>query len=146
MALTTAVWAYVGYNVVASIVGLAVKLPDLPATHAHTDRLSLGQVLFTNGTIMSPPLVLMIVVVLLLIGSSARRLWLARICTGLLIVGVGVTAVDEAVGFGDKPALYSQDKWDLALSIGSMFLIVAAMVVIAGAVRIYASRRPQPIT
>jgi hypothetical protein len=116
----------------ASIIGLVAKLPDLPATHARTDHLSVSQVLFGDGTIMSPPLVLMVVVVLLLLGSTVRNIWGARVCTGLLILGVAVTAVDEAIGFGNRPALYSDAKWNLALTIGSVFIVVAAAVVVTG--------------
>lgn len=139
------VWAYVAYNVVASVVGLLVKLPDLPATHAHTDHLSVGQVLFTDGTIMSPPLVFMLAVVFLLLGSSARHLVVARVCAVLLIVGVGLTAVDEAGGFSNKPHLYSAGKWDLALTVGSIFVVLAALAVISGITWLYTTVRARSV-
>jgi hypothetical protein len=127
-----AVWVYIGYNVVASVIGLIAKLPDLPATHAHTDHIAVREVLIGNGTIMSPPLVFMVVAALLLWGSLNRRMVLARICVALLILGVGLTAVDEAFGFNDKPSLYSPAKWHLAVTIGGIFVAIGAIVVGSG--------------
>jgi hypothetical protein len=135
------VLVYMAFNAIASAIGLVAKLPDLPATHAHSDHITLAQVSFTDGTIMSPPLVAMLVVALLLWGAVARNLVLQRICTALLVLGVGTTVVDEAIGFSSRPALYSSAKWGLALAIGTIFVVVGAAVVVSGAVWLYTGFR-----
>jgi hypothetical protein len=130
-----AAWAYVGYNVVASAVGAAVGLPDLPASHAATVHLTVEQALLSQGTIMSPPLVTMVIAALLLwAAASARRAWMCRACTAVLVVGITLTALDTSGGMGDKPALYSAGRWDLALAIGWVFVVVAACAAVSGVV------------
>lgn len=135
------VWVYIGFNVAASVVGLLARLPDLPATHGHTDHITVAQIAFTDGTIMSPPLVAMVVVALLLWGATARGLVLQRIATALLVLGVGLTTVDEAAGFANRPALYSSAKWTLAVTIGIIFVVIGAAVVVSGIAWLYTSFR-----
>ena len=124
---------YIGWNVVAAVVGLIAKLPDIPASHAHTDRLTLGQVLAGNGTIMSPPLVLMIPVGLLAWASMTSRVWVSRAAT---LITAALVAV-----FGDKPALYSTGKWHLCIALGTMFDIFGVAVMITGLLWAIATRR-----
>jgi hypothetical protein len=135
------VWAYVAFTVVVSIIGLWAKLPDLPATHAHTDRITVAQIMFTDGTIMSPPLVTMLIVGFLLWGAVAESLIAQRICTTLLVLGVGLSTVDEAIGFAHRPALYASAKWSLAVTIGAIFVVIGTAVVVAGIAWAYSSFR-----
>jgi hypothetical protein len=135
--------AYIGWNVVVSIVGLIAKLPDLPASHAHTDRLTFGQVLAGNGTIMSPPLVLMIIIGVLVAASTSSRAWISRGAAALTALLVGLSVIDETTGFSDKPALYSTGKWHLCIALGTVFDILGIAVVITGVLWAIASRPPQ---
>jgi len=129
-----AVLLFIAVNVVLSLVAWPDKLPDLPHTHATTDRISLGTVLWGNGSIISPPLVFMAVVALLLWGALTDRKWLSRASAALIVVGAAVMAIDEYTGDGGlkkRPALYSHSKWDLALALGWVFIATAAAVVVS---------------
>jgi len=147
-AFAGAVGVFVAVNVLLSVVALAAKLPDLPHTHATTDRLSIATVLWGGGSIISPPLVVMVVLALLLWAVLGRRPWLSRASAGLIVAGTLVMAIDEFAGDGGlkaKPALYSQTKWDLALSLGWIFIISAAAVVVTGVGWLATSiRNPRP--
>lgn len=141
---------FIAVNVVLSCVAFFAKLPDLPHTHATTDRITLPTVLWGTGSIVSPPLVFMVVLGLLLWGASTRRTWLASASAVLIVVGALVMAIDEYSGDGGlkgKPALYSRSKWDLALVLGWIFIVAAAAIVVSGAGRLAASigslRRPR---
>jgi hypothetical protein len=123
---------YIGVNVVVSLIGLLFKLPDLPATQATTDAITVGQVLVSPGTIVSPPLLFMLIAALLLWGVTSRMTWLSRACTILIALGAGTTAVDEYGGLLLKPIQYSQGKWDLVLVLGSVFIAIAAVTAISG--------------
>jgi hypothetical protein len=132
-AVAVAVSLFVAVNVVLSVVALVAKLPDLPHTHATTDRISAGTVLWGDGSIVSPPLVFMVVVVLLLWGLLTARKWLSWASAILLVAGTLVMAIDEYAGDGGlktRPALYGQSKWDLALILGWVFIVAAAGVVV----------------
>jgi hypothetical protein len=134
-ALAGAVGVFILVNVVLSLVALVAKLPDLPHTHATTDRIATGTIIWGGGSIISPPLTFMVVLALLLWGALGRRPWLARACTVLIVVGTLVMAIDEFAGDGglrSRPALYSQAKWDLALILGWIFVLAAAAVVVSG--------------
>jgi uncharacterized membrane protein YciS (DUF1049 family) len=130
-ALQLAALAYIATCVLISIVGLFAKLPDLPQTHAHTDKLAISQVLVGNGTIMSPPLMFMIAFGVLLWAATLSRVWIARVTTVILMLVVA-SAIDETEGFNDKPTLYSIGKWHLSLALGTVFDIVALAVIITG--------------
>lgn len=135
---------FVSVNVVLSAVALVAKLPDLPHTHATTDHISLGTVLWGNGSIISPPLAFMVVVGLLLWGAVSGRRWLSGACTSLIVLAVAVMAVDEYTGDGglhNKPQLYSQAKWNLALTLGWVFIAAAAAVVASGLGRLAVTGR-----
>jgi hypothetical protein len=127
-----AICAYIAINVAVSLIGLLFKLPDLPATQATTDAITVGQVLVSPGTIVSPPLLFMLIAVLLLWGVTSRVTWLSITCTVLIALGAGITAVDEYGGLLLRPIQYSQGKWDLVLVLGSVFIAVAAVVAISG--------------
>jgi hypothetical protein len=134
-AFAGAVGVFIGVNVVLSVVALVVKMPDLPHTHATTDRITVGTVLWGDGSIVSPPLLFMVVVGLLLWGALGRRLWLSRASTLLIVLGALLMGIDEFAGDGglkSKPALYSQSKWDLALILGWIFILAAVAVVVSG--------------
>lgn len=142
---------FIAANVVLSLVALLARLPDLPHTHATTDRITVETVLWGSGSIVSPPLVFMVVVVVLLWSATTRQAWLAAATTVLLVVGTIVMVIDEFGGDGglkNKPALYSQSKWDLALILGWIFIVVGAAVVVSGAGWLATSvgtlRRPRP--
>ena len=125
---------FIAVKVVLSFVALIAKLPDLPHTHATTDRITVGTVLWGDGSIVSPPLVFMGVLALLLWGTAARRTWLASASAVLIVVGTVVMAIDEYGGDGGlkrKPALYSQSRWDLAVTMGWIFIVAAAAVVVS---------------
>jgi hypothetical protein len=137
-----AVAGYIGWNLVASIVGLIAKLPDLTTTHAHTDKISVGQVLVGSGTIMSPPLVAMVVVGLLAwTATTVSRAWLSRAATVLTTLIFAGTLVAESTGFGDKPALFSDGKWHLCIGLGIAFDLVALAAFVAGVLWMIAPRR-----
>lgn len=135
---------FTALNVALSLVAWRDKLPDLPHTHATTDRISLGTVLWGNGSIISPPLVFMVVVALLLWGVVTRRKWVSIVSAVLLVAGTLVMAIDEYSGDGGlskKPAVYSHSKWDLALALGWIFIAAAAAVVVSGVGWLAAARR-----
>lgn len=142
---------FIAVNVVVSLVALLAKLPDLPHTHATTDRITVGTVLWGDGSIVSPPLAFMVVVGVLLWCATRRQTWLAGASTLLIMVGTIVMAIDEFGGDGglkNKPALYSRSKWDLALILGWIFIVTGVAVVVSGAGRLATSvgilRRPRP--
>jgi hypothetical protein len=134
-AFVCAVVLFIALNVVLSVVALAARLPDLPHTHATTDHITVATVLWGNGSIISPPLVFMAVLALLLWGFVKGPAWLSIASALLLVVGSAVMAIDEFAGDGglkSRPALYSQSKWDLALTLGWIFIVAAAAVVVSG--------------
>jgi hypothetical protein len=135
-AFIRAVVLFMALNVVLSVVALVARLPDLPHTHATTDHISVSTVLWGNGSIISPPRFFMAVLALLLWGFVKGPAWLSIACAVLTVVATAVMAIDEFTGDGglkNKPALYSQSKWDLALVLGWIFIVVAAAVVVSGA-------------
>lgn len=135
VAVVGTVVLFIAVNVVLSLVAWRDKLPDLPHTHATTDRIGLETVLWGNGSIISPPLVFMVVLALLLWGVVTRRTWVSIVCAVLLVAGTLVMAIDEYTGDGGlkkRPALYSHSKWDLALALGWVFVVAAAAVVVSG--------------
>jgi hypothetical protein len=140
---------FIAVNVVLTLVAWLDKLPDLPHTHATTNRIGLGTVLWGNGSIISPPFVFMVVVALLLCGAVTTRTWLSRISAALLVAGMVAMAIDEYMGDGGlktKPALYGQAKWDLAMALGWVFIAAAAAVVVTGAGLLGTSLRNAPAT
>jgi hypothetical protein len=50
---TAAIIAYIGYNIIATLVGIIARLPDVTTTHATTDQVPLGQVIF-RPSLFSP--------------------------------------------------------------------------------------------
>jgi hypothetical protein len=131
-AFTWAVAVFIGYNVLVSVIGLIVKLPDVVASGAKTDSITIGQVLYGNGTIMSPPLVAMVVGALLLWGARARRLLVACACTVVLALVTAVASLDEVEGFSPRPVIYSVAKWDFAIALGVIFAVIGVAVVVSG--------------
>ena len=131
-AFTWAVAAFIGYNVLVSVIGLIAKLPDVVASGAKTDSITIGQVLYGNGTIMSPPLLAMVAAALLLWGARARRFLVACACTTVLTLVTVVASLDEVEGFSPRPAIYTAAKWDFAIVLGVVFAIVGVAVVVSG--------------
>jgi hypothetical protein len=131
-AFTGAVAVFIGYNVLVSVIGLIAKLPDVVASGATTDSISIGQVLYGNGTIMSPPLLAMVAAALLLWGARAGRLVIACVCTTVLTLVTAVASLDEVEGFSPRPAIYSAAKWDFAITLGVIFAVIGVAVVASG--------------
>jgi hypothetical protein len=130
-----AVVLFIALNVALSVVALAAKLPDLPHTHATTDHITVATVLWGDGSIISPPLFFMLVLALLLWGFVKGPVWLSMASAVLIVVGTAVMAIDELSGDGglrNKPALYSQSKWDLAVALGWIFIVAAGAIVVTG--------------
>ena len=146
-AFVVAAVAYIAFNVIASMVGVVAKLPDVTTTHAKTDNVPLGQVLFPDGTIISPPLALMVIAGLLLWGALNHRVVVSRVCTALLILGVALTSIAEVTGLADRPSLCSPAKWHVAVVVGSTYGVIGFVAVVAGVVYLFstlASRRRVP--
>jgi hypothetical protein len=131
-AFTWAVAVFIGYNVLVSVIGLIAKLPDVAASGAKTDSITIGQVFYGNGTIMSPPLMVMIAAALLLWGARARRLVLAGACTTVLTLVTAIASLDEIEGFSPRPVIYTLAKWDFAITLGAIFAVIGAAVVASG--------------
>jgi hypothetical protein len=131
-AFTWVVAVFIGYNVLVSAIGLIAKLPDVVASGAKTDSITIGQVLYGNGTIMSPPLVAMVAAALLLWGARARRFLVACACATVLTLVTAVASLDEVEGFSPRPAIYTAAKWDLAIVLGVIFAIIGVAVVVSG--------------
>ena len=131
-AFTWAVAVFIGYNVLVSVIGLIAKLPDVVASGAKTDSITIGQVLYGNGTIMSPPLLAMVAAALLLWGARARRLLVACACTTVLTLVTAVASLDEVEGFSPRPAIYTAAKWDFAIALGVIFAVIGVAVVVSG--------------
>ena len=131
-AFSWAVAVFIGYNVLVSVIGLIAKLPDVAASGARTDSITIGQVLYGNGTIMSPPLLAMLAAALLLWGARAGRLVIACVCTTVLALVTAVASLDEVEGFSPRPAIYSAAKWDFAITLGTVFAVIGVAVVAAG--------------
>jgi hypothetical protein len=131
-AFTWAVAVFIGYNVLVSVIGLIAKLPDVVASGAKTDSITIGQVLYGNGTIMSPPLLAMVAAALLLWGARAGRLVIACVCTTVLTLVTAVASLDEVEGFSPRPAIYSAAKWDFAITLDVIFAVIGVAVVASG--------------
>jgi hypothetical protein len=131
-AFTWAVAVFIGYNVLVSVIGLIARLPDVAASGARIDSITIGQVLYGNGTIMSPPLVTMAAGALLLWGARAGRLLIACACTTVLVAVTALASIDEVEGFSPRPVIYTAAKWDLAIALGVIFAVVGAAVVVTG--------------
>lgn len=123
---------YIAYNILLSIVGLIVQLPDLTSTHAHTDHITVSQIAFSTGTIMSPPLFLVAIIGALTLVAAVRQPWLSAIGTALTVVAITFTGVEEATGLSTRPTLISPAKWDLVLVLSVVFVVVAASVLATG--------------
>jgi hypothetical protein len=131
-AFTWAVAVFIGYNVLVSVIGLITKLPDVVASGAKTDSITIGQVLYGNGTIMSPPLLAMVAAALLLWGARAGRLVIACVCTTVLTLVTAVASLDEVEGFSPRPAIYTAARWDFAIVLGVIFAVIGVAVVVSG--------------
>jgi hypothetical protein len=131
-AFTWAVAVFIGYNVLVSVIGLIAKLPDVAASGAKTDSITIGQVIYGNGTIMSPPLLAMVAAALLLWGARARRFLVACACTTVLTLITAVASLDEVEGFSPRPVIYSAAKWDFAITLGVIFAVIGVAVVASG--------------
>jgi hypothetical protein len=131
-AFAWAVAVFTGYNVLVSLIGLIAKLPDVVASGARTGSITIGQVLYGNGTIMSPPLLAMVAVALLLWGARARRFLVACACTTVLTLLTAVASLDEVEGFSPRPAMYTAAKWDFAITLGVVFAVIGVAVVVCG--------------
>jgi hypothetical protein len=131
-AFTWAVAVFIGYNVLVSAIGLIAKLPDVVASGAKTDSITIGQVLYGNGTIMSPPLLTMVAAALLLWGARAGRLVIACVCTTVLTVVTAIASLDEVEGFSPRPVIYTAAKWDFAIALGVIFAVIGVAVVASG--------------
>jgi hypothetical protein len=131
-AFTWAVAVFIGFNVLVSVIGLIAKLPDVVVSGAKTDSITIGQVLYGNGTIMSPPLVAMVAAALLLWGARARRFLVACACTTVLTLLTAVAGLDEVEGFSPRPAIYAAARWDFALVLGVIFAVTGVAVVVSG--------------
>jgi hypothetical protein len=131
-AFTWAVAIFIAYNVLVSVIGLIAKLPDVVASGVKTDSITIGQVLYGNGTIMSPPLAAMVAGALLLWGARARRLVIAGACTTVLILVTAVASLDEVEGFSPRPVIYTAAKWDFAIALGVVFAVIGVAVVVSG--------------
>jgi hypothetical protein len=118
--------------VLVSVIGLIAKLPDVVTSGAKTDSITIGQVLYGNGTIMSPPLVAMVAAALLLWGARARRFLVACACTTVLTLLTAVAGLDEVEGFSPRPAIYAAARWDFALVLGVIFAVTGVAVVVSG--------------
>jgi hypothetical protein len=134
---TAAITGYIGYNVIATLVGILARLPDVTTTHATTDQVPLGQVIVPDGTIISPPLILMVVAGLLLWGVTSRRKVLGPVCASLLILAAALTSIAEVTGLGNRPALFSAAKWHVAVAVGTIYGVIGLTVVIAGVAYLY---------
>ena len=131
-AFTWAVAVFIGYNVLVSVIGLIARLPDVTASGAKTDSITIGQVLYGNGTIMSPPLVTMVAGALLLWGARAGRALIACAGTTVLIAVTALASIDEVEGFSPRPVIYTAAKWDFAITLGVIFAVIGAAVVVTG--------------
>jgi hypothetical protein len=131
-AFTGAVAVFIGYNVLVSVIGLIAKLPDVVASGGATDSITIGQVFFGNGTVMSPPLLAMVAAALLLWGARAGRLVIACACTTVLTLVTAVASLDEVEGFSPRPIIYSAAKWDFAITLGVIFAVIGVAVVASG--------------
>ena len=131
-AFTWAVAIFIAYNVLVSVIGLIAKLPDVAASVAKTDSITIGQVLYGNGTIMSPPLLAMVAAALLLWGARAGRLLIACVCTTVLTVIAAIASLDEVDGFSPRPVIYAAAKWDFAIALGVIFAVIGLAVVVCG--------------
>jgi hypothetical protein len=131
-AFTWAVVVFIGYNVLVSVIGLIAKLPDVVASGAKADSITIGQVLYGNGTIMSPPLLAMVAAALLLWGARTGRLVIALACTTVLTVVTAIASLDEVEGFSPRPVIYTAAKWDFAIALGVIFAVIGVAVVVSG--------------
>lgn len=131
-AFTWAVAVFIGYNVLVSVIGLITKLPNVVASGAKTDSITIGQVLYGNGTIMSPPLLAMVAAALLLWGARAGRLVIACACTTVLTLVTAVASLDEVEGFSPRPAIYTAARWDFAIVLGVIFAVIGVAVIVTG--------------
>lgn len=131
-AFTWAVAVFIGYNVLVSVIGLIAKLPDVVSSSGKTDSITIGQVLYGNGTIMSPPLLAMVAAALLLWGARARPFLVACTCTTVLTLVTAVASIDEVEGFSPRPAIYTAAKWDFAIVLGVIFAVIGVAVIVSG--------------
>jgi hypothetical protein len=140
-----AVYVFIAYNVLASVVGLVVKIPDVTTTQTSVVHMTIVSVIFTSGTLVSPPLVWMVVLGLLLWGAVANRQWLSRAFALLSMLAIALLArADAQTILRGRPDLVSSSKWTLAVTIGWIFVGIAAVAVASGVtwlVRSLAHRR-----
>jgi hypothetical protein len=128
-----AVYVFIAYNVLASVVGLVVKIPDVTTTQTSVAHMTVVSVIFTSGTLVSPPLIWMAVLGLLLWGATANRPWLSRTCTVLSMLAIALLArADVQTILRGRPDLISSSKWNLAIIIGWIFIGIAAVAVASG--------------
>jgi hypothetical protein len=128
-----AVYVFIAYNVLASVVGLVVKIPDVTTTQTSVAHMTVVSVIFSSGTLVSPPFIWMAVLGLLLWGAAANRPWLSRTCTVLSMLAIALLArADVQTILRGRPDLISSSKWTLAVIIGWIFVGIAAVAVASG--------------
>jgi hypothetical protein len=128
-----AVYVFIAYNLLASVVGLVVKLPDVTTTQTAVVHMTVFSVIFTSGTIVSPPLIWMVVLGLLLWGAAANRSWFSKACTLVSMFAIALLAwADAKTILRGRPDLISSSKWTAAVIIGWIFVGIAVVAVASG--------------
>jgi hypothetical protein len=135
------VYVFIAYNVLASVIGLVVKIPDVTTTQTSVVHMTVFSVIFSSGTLVSPPLIWMAVLGLLVWGAAANRPWLSRVCTVLSMLAIALLArADAQTILRGRPDLISSSKWNLAIVIGWISVGIAAVAVASGITWLVRSR------
>jgi hypothetical protein len=123
--------AFAAYNVLGMVIGLAAALPASSGSQGNVHDMS-HQEIAGNGTALSPPLFLLVIVVLAVIAAT-RNGWIRRI--GAFVIWFYAGFYLSAAQIGELTTSTSPltgAKWELVLVLGSIGLVIAAAVLLAG--------------
>ncbi len=128
----TAAWAFVGVNVLGTIVGGLAALPASNGQHGNIHDVG-SQAVYGNGTAVSPPLFVTAALGLCVLAASRSSRWPGRLGAVLAFLFAGFYVSAGELGeltTGTSPLTGA--KWELVLALGALGIATAAAVLLAG--------------
>jgi hypothetical protein len=127
-----AAWAFVGVNVLGTIIGGLAALPASNGQRGNVHDVA-GQAVYGNGTAVSPPLFVTVALGLCVLAAARSSRWPGRLGAVLAFLFAGFYVSAGELGeltTGTSPLTGA--KWDLVLALGALGIAAAALVLLAG--------------
>ena len=136
-----AAWTFVGWNVIAALVASVAGLPASNGQRGDLHNVG-SQALYGDGTALTPPLILVAVVALFVLAATLRRGRFGWVGAAVTIVAAIFYAFPGELGeLTTTTSPLTGAKWDLALALGSLGIVIALATSLAGLYWVVASIR-----